>query len=152
MIELGTSLGISTCYLAKAQTNATIYTLEGNPNCAALAQKTFQLLNLNHIKVIEGNFKHSFPDTLSQLTTIDMAFIDGNHQYEATMYYFSLLKQKRTDNSVFVFHDIHWSPGMEQAWNMICADPDVTLSVDIYNMGMVFFRTGVPKQQFVIRY
>jgi hypothetical protein len=82
---------------------------------------------------------------------VDFAFFDGNHRYEPTLRYFELCLAHRTDNSVFVFDDIHWSEEMERAWEAIKAHPDVTITVDLFYIGLVFFRKGRPKQHFWLR-
>ena len=152
IVELGTSLGISTAYMTKAATQATCLTFEGNPHCAAIARSNFELLKLPNIQILEGNFNNTFFPVIQQLESVDFAFVDGNHQFQPTLDYFYALKEKRNTASVFIFHDIHWSKGMQNAWETIKKDADVTLTIDLFNMGMVFFRTGVPKQDFIIRY
>ena len=152
IIELGTSLGLSSAYLASACKHAMVHTFEGSPEISKLAQNNLKHLNLKNIKLHTGPFDLELPKLLDAIDSIDFAFIDGNHKYEPTLKYFNLLLQKSHPKSIFVFDDIYWSEGMTKAWKEIIAQPEVTVSIDLYRMGIVFFRTESPKQDFKIRF
>ena len=152
ILELGTSLGLTTAYLAAADSRSRVVSFEGCPNVAAVARETFDKLSLRNIVVVEGNIDQTLAPALTALSApIDFAFFDGNHRYEPTLRYFEQCQAFRTDNSVFVFDDIHWSEDMERAWEAIKAHPDVTLTVDLFYFGLVFFRKNQPKQHFWLR-
>lgn len=152
ILELGTSLGLTTAYLAAADSRSQVFTLEGCPNVAAVARETLAALHLTNVSIVEGNIDDTLAPTLSALPApVDFAFFDGNHRYEPTLRYFELCLAHRTDNSVFVFDDIHWSEEMERAWEFIKAHPDVTMTVDLFYIGLVFFRKNQPKQHFWLR-
>ena len=151
ILELGTSLGITSSYLASGNTNAQVTTMEGAKAVAAIAWQNFQSLGLKNIQVVTGNFDDTLPGTLTQLPKVDFAFIDGNHRLQPTLDYFNQLLIKVHEHSVLIFDDIHWSQEMEEAWNIIKAHPKVTLTIDLFFIGIVFFREEHKvKQDFVI--
>ncbi|MCL2329547.1 MAG: class I SAM-dependent methyltransferase [Bacteroidetes bacterium] len=152
ILEMGTSLGISAAYLAIGNTQVRCITLEGAPNIAAIARETFAACNLPHIELIEGNFSNTLPIALEKLQHIDFAFVDGNHQQQATIDYFKKILPYCSEKTILVFDDICWSEGMYAAWQEICAHPQVSISVDLCKLGIVFLRKGVEKQDFVIRF
>ncbi len=139
IIELGTSLGITTSYLAQAVPQSTIYTLEGSEQIAAEARKTFDKLHLTNIKQVIGNIDTTLAGTLTELPTINFAFIDANHTEEATWQYFDAIAKHCTQQSIIVLDDIHYSRGMENAWNRIQQDQRVSSTMDLYHIGIVFF-------------
>ena len=152
VLELGTSLGLTTAYLAAADSRHRVVTFEGCPNVATVAAETFAGLGLGNVRVIVGNLDHTLAPTLAALPgPADFVFFDGNHRYEPTLRYFAQCLAHRTDASVFVLDDIHWSAEMEQAWETIKAHPDVTVTVDLFYVGLVFFRQKQPKQHFSLR-
>jgi predicted O-methyltransferase YrrM len=144
VLELGTSLGITTAYLASANPAIPVTSMEGAPAVAEQALKTLSDAGVSNLTIITGNFDDTLPIWLKQQAQIDFAFIDGNHRFEPTMRYFQWLKEKAHDQTVLIFDDIHWSAEMEQAWAEIQADPAVTLTIDLFFIGIVFFR---PEQQ-----
>lgn len=151
-LELGTSLGLTTAYLAAAGSRCRIVTFEGCPRVAAVARDTFAALHLANIDLVEGNLDQTLAPALAALPApVDFAFFDGNHRYEPTLRYFELCLAHRTDDSVFVFDDIHWSADMERAWEAIKAHPEVMLTVDLFHVGLAFFRKNQPKQHFSLR-
>jgi predicted O-methyltransferase YrrM len=151
ILELGTSLGLTTAYLAVADSRHHITTFEGCPNVAGIARETFSALNISSVRIVEGNIDDTLAPTLAALPPVDFVFFDGNHRYEPTLRYFELCLARRTDESVFVFDDIHWSEEMERAWEAIKTHPDVTVTVDLFYIGLVFFRKNQPKQHFSLR-
>lgn len=141
LLELGTSLGVATLYQAAAAQNSKVVTIEGCANIAKVAQQNFKLMKRTNIQSVVGTFEQTLPEVLDNLPQLDFAFIDGNHQEQPTVDYFEQCLQKATPESVFVFDDIHWSQGMEAAWEKIKQHPQVKLSIDLFFFGLVFFRT-----------
>ncbi len=108
--------------------------------------------------MLKGNFDKTLPLILSDAgglanKEIDLAFIDGNHRLMPTLHYFDLIKPRISMDGLIIFDDIHWSREMEMAWNKIKADPKVTLSIDLFFLGIVFFREAFKvKQDVEIRF
>lgn len=152
VLELGTSFGITTLYLALGADEGTVYTMEGCPQTMRIAQHHFDQLKQRNIVPILGSFRSKLPETLQRMQEADLVFIDGHHAKEPTVDYFEQCLLKAHNDTVFVFDDIHWSRGMEQAWEAVKSHPRVTVTIDLYNMGLVFLRTEQEKEHFTLRY
>jgi predicted O-methyltransferase YrrM len=153
IIELGTSFGITTAYLAKGNPNAWVNTLEGASSIGAIAQRNFDTLSLKNIQLLQGDFEFTLPQALQSITAVDLAFIDGNHRKEPTLKYFQLLLAKSVSSTILIFDDIHWSSEMEAAWTAIKEQPAVTLTIDLFFIGLVFINPDFKvKQHFKIRF
>ena len=153
IVELGTSLGITTAYLATASPTATIVTIEGSSEIQKIAQQNFMHLGLPNIRSMQGDFDEVLPVITGQLTTVNLAYIDGNHRYAPTMNYFFQFLEKMNNDTILVFDDIHWSAEMEQAWQEIKQHPAVRCTIDIFFLGFVFFKKEFKhKQHFTIRF
>ncbi len=140
IFELGTSIGLSTLYLHAARKNGQIHTFEGCNNLSNFAYNEFVNFEATNISQHKGNFNQTLPEALNQINTLDFLFVDGNHAEEPTLAYFEMALQKANNASIFIFDDIHWSIGMEKAWKQIIKNPKVTLSFDLFQYGIVFFR------------
>ncbi|WP_246073730.1 O-methyltransferase [Dinghuibacter silviterrae] len=153
ILELGTSLGITTAYLASGNPSASVVTCEGAPAIASVARRTFDTLGLSRIRLVEGNFDDTLGSVLSALSSLDFAYIDGNHRLEPTLRYYRQMQPRLHNESILVFDDIHWSLEMEEAWAAVKADPMVTCTVDLFFIGLVFFRREFhTPQHFTIRF
>lgn len=152
ILELGTSLGFGTMYLASANTNAKVFTIEGCNNLARYAMHNFSLLNLKNIISINETFEVALPKILNKTEKLDFVFYDGNHRKEPTLDYFRQCLNKVHNDTVFVFDDIHWSEEMEEAWEEIKKNKNVIVTIDLFFLGLVFFRSEMSKQDFVIKY
>jgi predicted O-methyltransferase YrrM len=153
VLELGTSLGISTAYLAAADRNSVVVSGEGNDSVASLARRNLDSIGLDNVRVITGNFDNTLPEMISQLPHVDLAFIDGNHRRQPTLNYFNEMLKKTGPESIIIFDDIHWSRGMESAWTDIRQHPSVRLSIDLFFLGIIFFRPEFrTSQHFRIRF
>jgi predicted O-methyltransferase YrrM len=149
-VELGTSLGISTAYLAMGNPHGQVITIEGCPETAALAGNNFGILHLTNIRQETGPFEEILPGLLDKTGKVGLFFIDGNHRKEPSLQYFHQCLQHIRDDSVLILDDIHWSAEMEEAWEEIKQHPSVTLSVDLFRMGLVFFKEGLSREDFIL--
>ena len=152
IFDLGTSLGITTLYESKAYEFGKVYTFEGCPATATIAEENFQALDCDNIEIIVGNLDETLSQKLAKIERLDFAFFDANHRYEPTVRYFEMCLAKANETSVFVFDDIHWSDEMHEAWEYISKHPSVMISIDLFFVGLVFFRKNQPKQHFVLRF
>ncbi|MBK8584225.1 MAG: class I SAM-dependent methyltransferase [Bacteroidetes bacterium] len=152
ILELGTSLGLTTLYIANAAKKSRIITMEGCPEIAKIAIENFDKMKCKNIELVIGNFNETLPKTLSSIEQVDLVYFDGNHRKQATLDYFKLCLTKKTADSVFIFDDIYWSREMKAAWDEIIRNENVTVSIDLFKLGIVFFRSGIPKQHFRLKF
>lgn len=152
MVEMGTSLGISTLYQHKACPEAKMITMEGSPAVSELAGENFRILKADSVKRVVGDFAETLPSVIKELPFVDYVFFDGNHRKEATLEYFYAFLPKVSSQSVFVFDDIRWSKGMFEAWKKITGDPASVVTIDLFSFGLVFFNSKQEKQNFVLKY
>jgi len=153
ILELGTSLGITTSYLSLAKPDARLITMEGSKEIADIAKRNLRNLEIRNFEIIEGNFDDTLSSVVGGLSSVDFGFIDGNHRQEPTERYFKELLSKINNDSILVFDDVHWSSEMEAAWETIKKNAAVTCSIDLFFIGIVFFRKEFKEtQHYVIRF
>ena len=149
ILELGTSLGIATYTLSQGNSKTKITSIEGCPETSKFSKSQLKRFNVQNTSIITGDFNNE----IEKLTTnnYDFIFFDGNHQKEETLNYFDTLLKTATNDSVFIFDDIYWSKGMTEAWEIIKKHPKVTVTIDTFFWGFVFFRREQEKEHFKIR-
>jgi len=152
IVEFGTSLGISTMYLAAGCREATVYTMEGCPSISKLAGDNFREAGLDNIIQMTGSFDDLLPGLRNTATRPGLIFIDGNHRKEPVVRYFTKMAHISGRDTVIVIDDIHLSDEMENAWTLIKQYESISFTVDLFRMGLVFFREGMNHIDYVIRY
>lgn len=160
IFELGTSLGVTSLYLAAANKNANLITIEGCPETATVARNNFKNQNAENIKLVLGNFDDVLAQELQNyFSTITekekhtaLFFIDGNHRQKPTLNYFNTCLQYANANTIFIFDDIRWSEEMQHAWAEIKNHQRVTVSIDLFFMGIIFLRSQQAKENFVLKF
>lgn len=152
ILDLGTSLGLTTAYLGKANKEVNLKSFEGCCETAKIAQENFDKLSLENVEIIVGNIDETLPEKLSEISNLDFVFFDANHRYEPTIRYFEQCLIKAHDENCFIFDDIYWSEDMKQAWQTIQNHESVTVSIDLFWVGIVFFRKKQPKQHFILKF
>ena len=152
ILELGTSLGINTLYLSAHNPACRITTFEGCATSVEQATSLFSRWKHKNIELISGNIDDTLGEYLLSQKAVDMVYIDANHRYGPTLRYFSQLVKHCTPNSVLIFDDIHWSAGMEKAWEKMKQHEKVTLTIDIFDAGLVFFRPLHTKQHYILSF
>lgn len=154
ILELGTSLGISTVYMASVSKKSTVFSIEGDESVKMVAQSLFEKRGLENISLIQGTFKDQLAPVLKQIGkgNLDFAFIDGHHEEKATINYFNTIIDYCHENSIIMIDDINWSDGMRAAWKTISERPEIKLTIDLYFCGLVFLRKeNREKENFKIR-
>ena len=152
IFELGTSFGISTLYLSKANSNSNITTFEGCKESAKIAIENFKKLDCTNIDTIIGEFGEIFSKKLAEKSNVNMVFIDGNHSENATIRYFEESIKYSDQKTILIFDDIHWSSGMEKAWDYIKKSQKTRVTVDLFFVGLVFLDQKLSKENFIIRF
>jgi predicted O-methyltransferase YrrM len=152
VLELGTSFGITTLYLSSGAEDGEVHTIEGCPQTYRIAQHQFERFSRTNIHAHLGSFRATLPELLPRLDPLDLVFMDGHHAKEPTLDYFELCLQRSHNDTVLVLDDIHWSQGMEAAWSAIKAHPRVTVTIDLYSLGLVFLRSEQAREHFRLRY
>ncbi len=152
ILELGTSLGINTLYLSAAAPRGEVYTIEGCRATAATAQTHFDNWPVKNIHMITGNIDHTLPSLLQRLPALDFLYMDANHRYSPTLHYYEQCKAKAHDRSIFVIDDIYWSAEMKKAWQEIIRDQEARLTLDLFKMGIVFFKKLRNKQHYTLMF
>ena len=152
ILELGTGTGLGTLYMALPDSRSRVVTVESNHQLCLVARRLFEVTEVKNAEVINGVFQDVLPGVLRSFEKLDLVFFDGDHQWGSTIEYFEMCLEKIHNDTIFVFDDIHWSPGMEKAWQDIVRHPRVTVSFDLYRIGLVFFRKECTRQHYVVRY
>jgi len=152
ILELGTSFGLTTSYLAAPSSSSKVISLEGSQQIADIAIENFKKIELNNIKIIVGNIDETLSKALEKFDCLDLIFIDANHKYQALINYFEQCLTKINTNSIMVIDDIYWSSDMEKAWQIIKENPLVMSTIDLFEFGIVFFNSDLNKKHYRMRY
>jgi predicted O-methyltransferase YrrM len=152
ILELGTSVGLSTLYLAFPKPESIVHTIEFCPETAKKASQNFKIAETTNIVQHIGNIDEILPQLINETENFDFVFFDANHKELPTLKYFNLCLANSSEKSIFVFDDIHWSNEMERAWEKIKIHEKVTLTVDLFFFGIVFFDKNLSKENFIVKY
>jgi predicted O-methyltransferase YrrM len=154
VIELGTSLGFGTSYIAQGLgNNGHLDSIEGSPEIATIAEQHISKLGLSSLATVhKGSIDERLPELFTYNSTFDMAYIDANHRLAPTLSYFNFFANHATDSSFIIFDDIYWSEEMKEAWKQIQQDERIQVSIDLFRFGIVFFRRQQAKEHFIIRF
>ena len=152
IVELGTSLGLNAAYLASAKEDVQLFTFEGSTSVANLAKQNLGELNCTNYQLIEGNIDNTLAQWIESAPQIDLAYIDANHRYEPTLRYFELLLPKMASSGMIVLDDIHWSKEMNDAWEALKIHPQVSLSIDLFEAGLLFLDLDLTKESYILEF
>ena len=148
MVELGTSLGISTLYQALGNPKARFWSIEGNHFIHTQAKRTIEKFELEIPPILLlGSFRQHLKTCLDQLGQLDYIFIDGDHQSKSLLDYYQICSSYLHQDSIMIIHDINWSKDMQDGWQRICKEEAVTLSINLYYLGILFFRKGLGQKR-----
>jgi predicted O-methyltransferase YrrM len=142
ILEFGTSVGLSTIYIAKGGNVSTIYTVEGNNALCNFAKSLFNKKELYNIEIIEGLFEEKLKTVVPLLIGFPLIFIDGDHSYLPTLNYYKYLSEK-LDEYILIFDDISWSKEMLNAWEEIVFHSRSEVAIDLQSMGIIIRKKNI---------
>lgn len=152
ILELGTGIGISTLYMALGQPEAQIITIEGSKEKSDYAENLFKREGLNNVQFYKGTFDKILTRKIQELKHPLLVFIDGDHSFRPTINYFNIISKHANEDTIIIFDDIHWSKEMGKAWNYISANESLSLIIDIFHLGIVFFNKKLAEQKIILKY
>ena len=152
IIELGTSLAISTLYLSKACNSSKVYSFEGCPETIKIAEHNIKEQKVKNVSLVLGDFDTTLNNKLNEIGVVDLVFFDGNHTEKATIKYFEECLKYSHNNTIFIFDDIHWSKEMENAWDYVKQHKKTTLTVNLFFIGIVFIKNELSKENFTLKF
>ncbi len=143
VLEIGSSLGITTSYLALANADTTIITYEESDAIAKIAAQNFSSLSIKNTIQILGNVNNTLKDTLNKIIQLDFVFVNGNNCKETILFYWNILYNKAHNETLFIFDKIHGSAEMEEIWKKIQQLDMVTCTIDLFFIGIVSIRKEI---------
>lgn len=152
VLELGTSFGINTMYLASNPCVKNVFTVEGCGQTASIAKANFSSFRTDKIHLIEQPLQTGLDYVFNRVNSLDVVLFDANHTYEASLAYYRKCKPYIHEQSILIFDDIHWSEGMTKAWEQIKKEIEVTLTIDLFDVGLVFFKKNLEKEDYVLNW
>lgn len=150
VLELGTSVGIATAYLARSALVKEIFTIEGNTTLAQYATRLWKDLDCQTIKLMQGDIDHILKETISEMKEVDLAIIDANHQQAAVLSYYHTIQPYMTDKGCMIIDDIRWSRDMYRGWKKLLQIHDISCSIELMDQGILFFDASIPRQHYVL--
>lgn len=147
MVELGTSLGFGSAYLAAGGQPGMLDTIEGAEPLVRIAALNLEWLKLRNARVHHGRFENLLPELLRSGPAPDLIFFDGNHRAEPTMAYFETCLKHSGEKTLFVFDDVHWSAEMESVWEQLRQHPRVTITIDLWDFAVLSIDPAIKEKQ-----
>ncbi len=152
ILELGTGTGISTLYLALACPRSKVLTCEGSPSVAALARENLRRMEAGNVEVVVKKFGEWLPGALNHSLPETFIYIDGDHREERLLEYMDTILVRGPDKAVVVLDDIHWSADMYRTWRTLAGRNEISLSLELYNTGILFVGYDIQKGYFAVNF
>ena len=150
VIELGTSLGLTTAYLSKAVGGGKCHTFDG---CEKVVEQAKQVAcncgTAENTVFHVGDIVDVLPKVIQNIESVDVVFMDANHTKEATLAYYSIIEPKLSSNSVLIMDDIHSSKGMREAWDEIRQSEKARVSFDMYGLGIIYYNESLSRKDYI---
>ncbi len=140
IVELGSSTGISGCYLSSARGCERFFTIEGSPDLAAVARRHLAEVS-SKAKVIVGRFDEVLEPTLIGLPDrVDLAFVDGPKTREDLRSTLEVLLPFMAPGGLVILDDVRWSRTMWRSWLAVARAPGVSYALCVGRFGVVQWR------------
>lgn len=149
ILQIGPNVGISTLYLTSYAKEVRCIALENVPQFAEIARQVFERAG-KHIDLRVGSYASLLPQALRDLGEVDLVYFNTLYEQQHTEALFESCLPYVGDWTLFVFEGIKSSQRMRAFWDAVCARPEVTVTIDLYTMGIVFFNPKLHKQNYIV--
>lgn len=136
VLELGTGCGMGTLALSLGAASAHIASVEGNPELVAFCAPQFEAMGLKQVHFVSADFDAFLAKSAHR--PWDLVYLDGNHQLEPTLRYVRALLERPVDKLCLVIDDIHHSPEMYRAWDLLTREQSIRCSLETLRLGFLF--------------
>ena len=86
------------------------------------------------------------------MESFDFAFYNIKNNESLTLSEFMNHLKYFHNNSIVAINNIHQTREIEEVWRKIITQKEVTISIDLFFIGLVFFRKEQVKENFIIRF
>ena len=150
ILQLGPAMGLSTLYLTSYTSGLNCTALENVPEFVPIAQISFEKAARNPIDLRVGNYKELLPRALEDMGKVDLVFLNTTYEQQNNLWLFIECLKHVHDDTILVFEGIKTSHRMRNFWKKVCAHPAVTVTIDLYSMGIVFFNPKLHKRNYIV--
>ena len=150
ILQIGTTMGLSTLYLTSYATGLKCIALENVPEFATTARQAFAKEGRNPVDLRIGNYKDLLPQALNDINSLDFVFFNTLYEQHNNLWLFNECMKYAHNDTVFVFEGIKASRKMRELWEEICACPEVTVTLDLYSLGIVLFNKKLHKRDYIV--
>ena len=150
ILQIGTTMGLSTLYLTSYATGLKCIALENVPEFATIARQAFAKEGRNPVDLRIGNYKDLLPQALNDINSLDFVFFNTLYEQHNNLWLFNECMKYAHNDTVFVFEGIKASRKMRELWEEICACPEVTVTLDLYSLGIVLFNKKLHKRDYIV--
>lgn len=150
ILQLGPSMGLSTLYLTSYAPDLDCIALENVPEFATIARMAFEKEGKNPVDLRTGAYTELLPKALEDMESPDFIFFNTLYEQHNNVWLFNECMKHVHEDTVFVLEGIKASRKMRELWQDICARPDVTVTIDLYSMGIVFFNKRLHKRDYIV--
>jgi predicted O-methyltransferase YrrM len=153
ILELGTSIGITTSSLATIPTAALVVTFEKDPNLVEISKDLFlSRASGSIVKVCSGDINSTLLPYLAAMDgePLDLVFVDANHQKAPTLEYVKVLEPYLNSVSWVILDDINHSQEMQDAWKQLRTLNTFDATIDLYRFGILIKNPNLQKTHYTL--
>ncbi len=150
VLETGTAAGINAITLSATKAHK-IITIEGSSEVATLAKTHIAKFGNDKITLINDTIQKAFTPTLVKYEP-ELIFLDADHRSETITFYLEEIAKMPIPPKCILIHDIYWSDDMLTVWKKVISDPQYPLTVDLFEVGLIFPERQMHKQHFKIKF
>ncbi|MCF8236593.1 MAG: class I SAM-dependent methyltransferase [Saprospiraceae bacterium] len=136
LLEFGTSLGVSTAYLAAASIHTPLITVDGSDSHLQLARKGWNKLGLDHIEEWNLSFQQAIQRIPWDQHGRILIYLDGDHRPARVLEILQTIQEKTRHPFLVIIDDIRWSDDMWAGWQEWRSAFQSGAWLDLYQVGI----------------
>lgn len=150
ILQIGSNMGLSTLYLTSYAKGLSCIALEHIPEFAEISKQTISRKGRNKVDLRIGEYIKLLPQALNDLHTVDLVFFNTQHETVDNQELFNECLKFVKNETLFIFEGINANNEMRSFWKNVCACPEVTVSLDLFSLGIAVFNKKLHKKNYIV--
>lgn len=151
ILQVGSGMGLSTLYMTSYDKKVNCVVLEHEAAFTPVLEWVYEKAR-TPVNLYTGSYKETLMPALKELKTVDFILFDIAPESGDIEYLFRECLKCAHEKTVFVCVGINRSRVMSCFWKEICANSDMTVTIDLYSLGIILLEKKLHKRNYIVSF
>ncbi|MDD2435944.1 MAG: SAM-dependent methyltransferase [Massilibacteroides sp.] len=152
LLLIGSDLSFSALYSSSYASTTRCVVLEEKTEIAAFSRSVIEKHRAKNILLKEGVYQKTVSEVLEHTDKLDFVYFGYPNDSALDIPVFECILPHLHEHSVLILRGIRKTKDRKEFWNRLCARPEVSVTIDVYELGIAFFNHKIHKKNYIVSF